>query len=309
MATVDIVMSVYNGERFLKEMLDSIAAQTFTDWHLVIRNNGSTDSTSAIINSFISEFTNKVTLIDSPTNEKFIPLSFGDALNHAKSQYLMYADGDDVWLADKVKMAVESITQAEKSYGVETPILVHTDLILVDEKLSVISNSMWKSQSLDPKRNSLNQVIMHSNACGNTFIFNRALYNLITPIPHGCIMHDYWTTCIAACFGKIVAIPSGSILYRQHGANSCGAYALNVASIIGKLKNINRIKKSLLDKYRFAEIFLLRFRGRLSSNQILMLEALSSFDRISWFSRRLKLIQYSLYQNSIIRNAGLFILC
>lgn len=304
---VDIIMSVFNGELYLSEMLASIRGQTYSNWHLIIRNNGSTDSTHMIIDEFVRKNPGKVTLINANSNEKFIPVSFGNALSFSSAEYSMFADGDDVWLPKKIEYSLNAILVAERKHGKHMPLLVHSDLILTNAKLQTIENSMWKSQVLNPERQSLNYVIMHSNACGNTFLFNRALRDLISPIPYQCIMHDYWTSCIAACFGKIVALPDPQILYRQHGNNSCGAHALSFSEIFKKMRN-GGIRQRLKDKYRLSELLLERFRCRLSVDKIELLEVLASFPEMSWVSKRIAIFKYSLYMNSWKRTFALLLL-
>lgn len=307
MITVDIVMSVFNGEKFLQDQLDSIGKQTFTEWKLIVRNNGSSDSTAHILQSFSQAYSGKVEIIEAAVTEPFIPLSFGDALSRSTAPYVMYADCDDVWMDDKIEITLNAMLDMQAKHGPSVPLLVHTDLVLVDTNLNILSNSMWKSQRLNPERKKLNRVIMHSNACGNTFLFNAELRELVLPIPIGCIMHDYWTTTIAAAFGQITAVNRGTILYRQHGSNACGGEVLYMSNILQKANQISLLKIRLKEKYQFAQLFLNRFRNRLNPEHVEMLDSLSSFPKRNWFSRRVLLLRYSFFQNAIVRNVGLFI--
>ncbi len=256
---------------------------------------------------FKGENKDRVTIIHSQVNEPFIPISFADALSRSKSNYAMFADGDDYWLPNKIKNAVEIILQTESKFGEDCPTMVHTDLTLVDENLKLINESMWNSQKLNPNRKSLNQVIMHSNACGNTFIFNKSLISLVLPITRECIMHDYWMTCVASAFGIIVHHKESQILYRQHSSNTCGGNQLDSKLVLAKIKSSKDIKKRLKDKEVFAKVFLERFRNSLHANEIEMLENLSKMSEMSWFKRRITIIRYGLFLNSLIRNIGLFI--
>ncbi len=307
MHTVDIVMSVFNGERFLQKQLDSIANQTFKDWKLIVRNNGSNDRTAEIFQSFSKKYPDKIEIIDAVVTEHFIPLSFGDALLRSTAPYVMFADGDDVWMDDKIAVTLDAMLKLKAKYKNGVPLLVHTDLVLVDSNLNVLSDSMWRSQALDPERKRLNQVIMHSNACGNTFMFNAELRDLVLPIPSGCIMHDYWTTTVAAAFGHIATVNRGTILYRQHQTNACGGESLHILSIIKKISHISLIKQRIEQKYVFAQLFLDRYGSRLDPEYKDMLDTLANFPKRNWISRRLLLLKHCFFLNSVVRNVGLFI--
>jgi len=308
MFTVDIVMSVFNGEEFLQEQLDSIGKQTFSDWKLIVRNNGSRDRTASILQLFSKAYPGKVEIIEAGVTEPFIPLSFGDALSRSTAPYVMYADGDDVWMADKIEVTLTAMRGLQTTHGPRVPLLVHTDLVLVDRSLNKLSNSMWKSQALNPDRKRLNQVIMHSNACGNTFLFNAELRELVLPIPKGCIMHDYWTTTIAAAFGYIEPVSKATILYRQHERNTCGGTALNISNIIRKASQVSLLRARLNEKYQFAQLFLNRFRSRLNPEYIEMLDSLSSFPKRNWLVRRVLILRFSFFQSSLVRNIGMLII-
>jgi glycosyltransferase involved in cell wall biosynthesis len=261
-------MSVFNGERYLDQQLNSIANQTFTDWKLIVRNNGSTDGTKDILKSFSDAHLNKVEIIEADHTEPFIPLSFGDALLRSTAPYIMFSDGDDVWMDDKIEVTMNAMLKMQASQKCGMPLLIHTDLVLVDSDLNLISDSMWRSQGLDPERKKLNQVIMHSNACGNTFMFNSELRDLILPIPADCIMHDYWTSSIAAAFGQIGTVNRGTIKYRQHQVNACGAESLSLLNFIQKITQITAIKQRIEAKYVFAQLMLDRFGSRLKPELI-----------------------------------------
>ena len=307
MHKIDIVMSVLNGEQFLQQQLDSIKNQTFTDWKLIARNNGSTDNTKHILQSFSETNPGKVKIIEADLTEESIPISFGDALLHSTAPYVMFSDGDDVWMDDKIEVTLNAMLKMQTKQKKGTPLLIHTDLVLVDSNLNVLSDSMWRSQGLNPERKRLNQVIMHSNACGNTFIFNSELRDLILPIPAGCIMHDYWTTNIAAAFGQIGTLKRSTIQYRQHRGNACGGEILHISNIIKKFYQIPTIKKRIQEKYLFAQLLLERFRSRLSPEYVYMLNTFANFPKYNWFLRRFLLVKHSLFMNSIIRNVALFI--
>ena len=114
-------------------------------------------------------------------------------------------------------------------------------------------------------------------------------------------------TCVASAFGIIVHDEESQILYSQHSSNTCGGTQLNSKLVFEKIKSYKDLKKRLKDKEVFAKVFLERFRNSLQTTKIEMLENLSQMSQMSWFRRRFTIIRYGLFQNSIIRNIGLFI--
>lgn len=308
MNTVEIVMSVHNEQDYIKEMIDSIINQTYKDWKLLIRNNASTDETETILRKYVRENPGKIILMDD--NHMILPvyMSFGSILDRTTSQYVMYADGDDVWLPNKIELAVTKMKELEKKHSSQLPILVFTDSIIVDENLNSISNSMWKYQSLNPKNITLNRLLMHDVACGNTFIINRALLDRILPIPKDAQMHDIWTTLVAACFGVIDSIPESTILYRQHSDNVCGSDTI-YRQLFFYLKNLKIIPSRIEDRKLLARELLSRFKNNLSPDQIDLINTLINLSNFGFFRRRFEIIRRSLYMNSLLRNIGLLIFC
>jgi len=114
--------------------------------------------------------------------------------------------------------------RAEKTYGTEVPVLVHSDLCVVDEQLNVLSESFFDYQKL-PKQTSLAQLMLQNSVTGCTVMINRRLreYLKMADCTEEIVMHDYFAALIAAVFGKIIFIKRPLILYRQHGNNVVGA--------------------------------------------------------------------------------------
>ena len=150
-------------------------------------------------------------------------------------------------------------------------------------------------------------MIIHNVACGNTFIFNKALSDKIYPIPEDGIMHDRWTALIATSFGKISYIKNSTMLYRQHGENTCGSETIS-SQLLKYLGDIPLIKKRINDKSLLAQAFLKQFGKDLNENQKIILYDVANFSKFGFVQKRIKLFKHSLYMNSIIRNLGLFLL-
>ncbi|WP_195948404.1 glycosyltransferase family 2 protein [Paraclostridium bifermentans] len=249
---VDILMATYNGEEYIKDQLDSIINQTYKDWILYIRDDGSTDRTVDIISNYTRKYPNKIFFIKDEKNGLGAKLNFGELMKFSKNSYCMFADQDDVWLNDKISKTLDAMKKNEEKYCKETPILIHTDLKVVDKDLNILNNSFLKFQNINPKRNLLNHLIISNTVTGCTMMLNKALVNKVGYIPEEAKIHDWWIAIIASKLGKIYTINEATMLYRQHGNNTCGAkehsYKLNVNRIKDRIKE-NVYKKIVTEEY------------------------------------------------------------
>ena len=249
-------MSTYNGARFIKEQIDSILQQTYVNWHLYIRDDGSTDNTVDIINQYVAKYPNKITLIESTTNLGSMR-SFEQLLKSADATYYMFCDQDDVWLPNKIENAILSIKENEKP---NTPIAVFSDLNVVDENLQIIHESFFQNARITPSYLIRKETLAVNNcAAGCTMLFNNEAKKSSLPFGKYAMMHDAWVLLsVLANNGVIKQIPSVDILYRQHGKNVCGAYSVkyNFKYIIGKILSIGSVLKVYKAMYLQAnEIF------------------------------------------------------
>ena len=187
---VDILLSTYNGKKFLPDLLDSILKQTFKDWRLLVRDDCSTDNTKEILNRYACLYPHRIKLILS--RKRLGPaFSFGVLLQHSNAPYMMFCDQDDVWLPDKITLCLEMIKKIEERHPGK-PVLVFSDLIVVDENLNFISPSFLRFQRLpllvlqDLKKLCIQNVIP-----GCSMIFNKAVQSLVGKMPSEAIMHDW----------------------------------------------------------------------------------------------------------------------
>jgi hypothetical protein len=134
---------------------------------------------------------------------------------------VMFADQDDVWLPGKMAQALAAM-QAAEAEG-PGPVLVHTDAVVVDAALRQIAPSFWRYAQLTPDPATVQRFVVHNVVTGNTVLLNRALRDRVGRIPAAAAMHDWWVACVAAAFGRVVAVPTPSVWYRQHDANTIGA--------------------------------------------------------------------------------------
>lgn len=262
---VTILLAVYNGEKYLKEQIESLLNQSFSDINIIIRDDGSSDNSVSIINDFCQKHPEKISCI-SGNSTGSAKKNFATLLDACDDEYIMFCDQDDVWHHDKVEQTLKVMQRAEAE-NKELPILVHTDLAVADERLNVISNSFFDFQKISFVM-SLPQLLVQNNVTGCTVMINRALKQKCGAIPNECIMHDWWLALVAEAFGKIDCISKATIYYRQHGGNQVGAKAsYGWAFIKRKLATLGEVRKNYNATYTQAKAFLDCYGKDLSENQ------------------------------------------
>jgi len=146
-----ILMSTYNGARFLKDQIESLFLQTYTNWLLLVRDDGSTDNTVNILDNYC-KMDERIVLNKNKTGNLGPKNSFsylvGQARKYTDINYFMFCDQDDVWLPSKIELTLKHMLTAETQYSSTKPILLHTDLIVTDEKLAIIYPSFLKLHNL-----------------------------------------------------------------------------------------------------------------------------------------------------------------
>jgi len=212
-------MSTYNGADFLEAQIDSILGQSYPDFRLLIRDDGSNDGTETIINQYASE-DSRIIRITTESGNLGAPASFMSLIASSEAPFFMLSDQDDVWLPEKISKTLVKMDELIERYGEETPLAVFTDLSVVDEKLGVIDASFWHYQKLDPDIClSWTKILAQNVATGCTLMANAAARSAVLPFTLGEMMHDHWIAANVARRGAIDYIPDQTVLYRQHSRN------------------------------------------------------------------------------------------
>ena len=145
---LSVALCTYNGEKFIAEQLESIARQTVLPDELIICDDRSADQTVQILHEFANKAPFPVSIYHNETTLGVIR-NFEQAISLCKGEYIALADQDDVWLPEKIEKSLALIESAQAQYaGEEVPLLVHTDLKVVDQQLKVISESFMHAQKL-----------------------------------------------------------------------------------------------------------------------------------------------------------------
>lgn len=315
-ATIDILLATFNGEKYLRQQLDSILCQTDSSWRLIVRDDCSTDGTVAIIEEYRQAFPGKIILLDNGGLNLGSCQNFALLLQYASADYVMFCDQDDVWLPHKISATRTCMHSLEDEFGKESPLMVYTDLKVVGEDIdTVLADSTWEYQQLDPRNGKrLNRLLLHNIPTGCTMLVNRALRELALPIPPEAVMHDWWIALVATAFGQSRYLTDPVILYRQHGTNAVGIEPLDLIREIRKyltsssLAMMTARRNEVLNRYRKqAGAFLQRYGAKLSPKTCAMVRAFAELGTHSALMQKYYILRHRFFYSDRLVTAAMIL--
>lgn len=299
--TVDILLATYNGARFLPEQLASIEAQTHRGWRLLVRDDGSSDRTSAIVEEFAQRHRGRVRVLRDRRGRLGACGNFAALLEASDAPYFMFCDQDDVWLPEKTAALFSALRTLEERRGAATPILVHSDLIAVDARRRVLDRSYWRrARLIDPAaRGHRLRIILRNYVTGCASIGNAALRRAALPIPAEAYMHDWWVAVAAAILGEIAEHEPATILYRQHQSNELGAQARHLSAVLfqfvcAPLAEIRRVRLYVWKSQKQIALFQATHQQEIDPGTRQLLSEFSVLREAGWWRRKSFLFRYDI---------------
>ncbi len=214
----------------------------------------------------------------------------------------------------KIEQTLAAMRQAESEHSPTTPLLVHTDLVVVDAQLRASHPSFWKFAGLDPEPVSLRRFVVQNVTTGATSMLNRSLRELVGRIPPDAYFHDWWCACVAAAFGRVVAIYEPTVLYRQHSGNAVGAGDGRVSlrrlpsAIVTGVRGTSRFRRELRQTAVQARAFLVRYHDGLGDDDRAFLEAYARIPEQPFLSRKRALLRLRrLPEHGVLRTLGVLL--
>lgn len=225
---IEVVLPTYNGAPYLKAQLASIHAQTLRPIRVLLRDDGSSDSTALLVLE-LQEFYGSWLQVLPADGKVGCSANVNRLLQATTAPFVALADQDDLWLPQKLEQSMALMQRMEECHGSATPLLVHSDLELIDTESRPIGCLYMQRQCLDPQRTSPADLVFTNVVTGCTTLLNRALLQKALPIPAESLMHDWWLALVASVFGEIALLKTPGVLYRQHGGNLLGAAGLGLS--------------------------------------------------------------------------------
>lgn len=293
---VDILMAVYNGEKYVGKQIESIIEQTYSDWTLHIRDDASTDGTRVIVRQYARKYPDKIKLFENSENSGSPKANFFALIKESKADIIFTCDQDDIWEKDKIESVIKEFTDMDK------PTLVHTDLTVIDGNDNIISKSMMKSQHIDPSRTKLNNMLVQNVVTGCTMAFNKALGDILKE-PELMPVHDWWIGTVASIYGEIKFVDKCSVKYRKHNSNACGPQNMDSPKYItGRFKDKGRAEKMLELGYIMALEILEKYNVPYEYKA--MLKEYSLMKQKNKIQKLIMIVKYGIWKSGFIRKIG-----
>jgi glycosyltransferase involved in cell wall biosynthesis len=229
---VSVAMATYNGEKYLKQQIDSILSQLGSDDELIISDDHSSDQTLSIIKKYISE-DHRVKLFMN--EEKGVTSNFENAIKRTQNEIIFLSDQDDVWKPEKVKTV--------KDYYEKNPTIqmIMSDITVVDNQLNTTIESFYEYRG---SRAGVLKNIIKNSYIGCAMSFKKELKMKILPIPRNVPMHDMWIGLVADMNKSALLIPEKLIYYRRHDAT------------VTSVENTSSLKEKILWRFQISSLLL-----------------------------------------------------
>lgn len=244
MSTVDIAMATYNGELYLAQQIDSIIAQTVTDWRLFVRDDGSSDNTVAILREYAAR-DSRIQLIEDGLGRLGVSRNFEEALCRCTAPYTMFADQDDVWFEDKIGASLRLIGE----YDQQEPLLLFTNSIMTNSDLSVRLGMLYRP---DEPHRLCNFLFANAGYQGASLMFNKALRELALPFMSNSNVHDYHICLIGFFYGQILFLKEPQLYYRRHATTTTLNNKTFGARVAGFFKGVPMVYDKRMRDYLIA---------------------------------------------------------
>ena len=308
---VEVLLATYNGERFLREQIDSILTQDYVNLRVLARDDGSSDATVSILNEYAARLPSRFRVMPPSQGTGSPKDNFLLLMRASSAQYICFSDQDDVWLSDKVSRTKQAMDELESRWGADAPLLVFTDARVVDDQLRTLHESFWAHEKIEPDRiHHLPLLLGRSVVTGCTMLLNRPLLELSFAMPSEASMHDRWIGLLACTIGKACAVKAQTLLYRQHDRNvaGIGKKTVSLPELFRRLVKREARQMQWAISQRQAEAFLRAYSAELSSKHRDLLRAyLQCGERESRIFRITTFIRYGFYRWNSIRDLAVML--
>ena len=270
---IQILLATFNGEKFLRQQLDSIINQEYKLWELLIHDDGSFDNTISILNEYQNNYPKKIKLLLDQKTFSSASRNFFHLIEHRSRKANLYflSDQDDIWHKRKLKLIIEKYNSVEN----KEPVLIHSDLSLIDASGKLLKRSHNKLINYQKNLITKNKVLYYNPVPGCAMCINSALADKVSY--NKCmVMHDWWIILSAIFVNtNVIYINLPLVSYRQHSENVLGFRKFNILILISRLlfkipKYIINVKKAYAQSIQFYYQSRLQYSIRLVIHQLKM---------------------------------------
>lgn len=203
--SISVAMATYNGEKYIKDQVESILNNLMVQDELIISDDGSTDKTIEIVNSFKDK---RIKILEGP--KKGVKQNFANAINACNGKYIFLSDQDDIWADNKVEKVLETF----EMYDCDC--VTHNCDVINGDNTEVLIESFFEYRKSKP---GVLINIYKNRYLGCCMAFKDTMKKYILPIPNDIEMHDQWIGVICDKHGKSIFLNEKLFHYRRHGGN------------------------------------------------------------------------------------------
>ena len=301
MKTVSVLLATYNGEKYLREQIDSLLKQEGVEVKILARDDGSKDGTVQIL----EEYQARGELIFEKGENLGFSQNFSWLINNApKADYYACCDQDDVWLPTKL---IDGVMALEAKENQNLPMLYFTSLKVVDENLNLITEDSHIHYNNNSKTLFMDNIIMtQCNGC--TCIFNNTLKDLYGKVPpHNIFAHDYTLCTLASAFGEVIFSNNSKMLYRQHSSNAYGFYKGSLRNMFRSIKAFFKNETKCIKSHE-ALLYKYYFFNDLKPQDKIFVDLITSYRFNKQKRKQLKKFVKHNIESKLIRRFALFLL-
>jgi len=284
---ISVIVTTYNGAKYIEKQIDSILKQTLLPQEIIICDDNSKDGTAAILKNYENNDKIKILINDLQLG---VVANFKKAASLAREgNYIAFADQDDIWVADKLKILADELALID---DVEKPALVFSDLTVIDKNDEIVAASFWDKQQIQPERVNLERMLFGNIITGCTIMINNAMKLEFLNMDNYSFLHDEWMALIAYSFGNVSFIKDKLVLYRQHESNVTYAENIKPQSKWGKFKDdidyALKRKPFLKHQFALANFFFSQYHSKFNNNQLVVFKSFIQLEKKSYFAQRIK---------------------
>lgn len=309
---IHIIMCTYNGEKYIKEQIESILQNTIADWQLHISDDGSTDNTNAVLSEYTKKYPEKI-ILTSHVNSAGPSMHFLEKVREVSMEmqsddFLMLCDQDDVWYNNKIQLTLECMNSLIRKNSNKIPLLVCSDVEVVDEKKKQIAKSYRRMNHYSIKKLDAAHLLMEHKAQGCTIMINKVLADKIRELPKIDMEHDTWLELVAVIMGKVDYVDVPTMAYRRHSGQYTASKMGYWTILSEQLKNMKAQKYMIYCRVPQIQEFLRIYGAELDCKCRELVEAFAALERQGFWRKRLNIIRYHMWKSGIMRNIGMMIL-
>lgn len=283
---VDILMATYNGGRYLRNQLLSLQQQTYKDWTLWVRDDGSTDNTMHILRKFAGS-DSRIKIIEEGSGGRLGPgRNFLGLTRYSTADYVIFCDQDDIWLEKKLEILIDF---AEKNFVADIPCLVYCDAYGYSDTEGIITIDGVSRNHAKSLREFL---FFNAGYQGCSMLFNQRLCRMAAEYRADYFyMHDDVVSLLAHSFGRVYFLPKKLMLYRQHAYNITGNISPSPCSYLRRVFDKNLYVLSAMH-YKEKESFFNAYKDGLDDKARQLFAAYLAFPKKKLCNRLLLVIRH-----------------